>query len=101
MPDERDPLPNDLMTTGEAARVLGLSSDMVRWLEREGRLPAERTTNGVRLFRRGDVEQLERSRAAVTAERARISAESAGRPTKTTLPERRTTRPGRRRGSGG
>jgi excisionase family DNA binding protein len=61
-----EPHADDLMTTGEAARVLGVSADMVRWLEREGRLPAQRTTNGVRLFRRGDVEKLaaERARAA-------------------------------------
>jgi excisionase family DNA binding protein len=59
----RQPHPDDLMTTGEAARVLGLSTDMVRWLEREGRLPAQRTTNGLRLFRRADVEKLVAERA--------------------------------------
>ena len=59
----RDPRPDDLMTTGEAARLLRLSPDMVRWLEREGRLPAQRTTNGVRLFRRCEVERLATERA--------------------------------------
>jgi len=63
MSDEREPHPHDLMTTGEAARVLGLSPDMVRLLERDGRLPAQRTTNGLRLFRRGDVEKLADTRA--------------------------------------
>jgi len=63
MSDEREPHPHDLMTTGEAARVLGLSPDMVRLLERDGRLPAQRTTNGLRLFRRGDVEELAAARA--------------------------------------
>lgn len=63
MTKKRDPQPGDLMTTGEAARLLKLSPDMVRWLEREGRLPAQRTTNGVRLFRRSDVERLAAERA--------------------------------------
>jgi excisionase family DNA binding protein len=51
------------MTTGEAARMLGLSTDMVRLLERDGHLPAQRTTNGFRLFRCGDVEALKTERA--------------------------------------
>lgn len=63
MTNERKPQPDDLMTTGEAGRLLGLSPDMVRWLEREGRLPAQRTTNGLRLFRRADVEKLAAERA--------------------------------------
>ena len=62
-PDRREPHPDDLMTTGEAARLLGLSPDMVRILERDGRLPARRTTNGVRLFRRGDVDLLVAARS--------------------------------------
>ncbi len=58
--------PDDLMTNGEAARLLGLSPDMVRIRERDGRSPAQPTTNDVRFLRRGDVEHLlaERSRAA-------------------------------------
>ena len=63
MLDEREPHPDDLMTTGDAARLLGLSTDMVRLLEREGRLPAQRAINGFRLFRRGDVEKLVAERA--------------------------------------
>lgn len=81
----RDPHPDDLMTTSEAARVLGLSPDMVRWLEREGRLPAQRTTNGFRLFRRGDVEKLaaERARAASKGgEHDRETADEGGTGTK-------------------
>jgi hypothetical protein len=35
MPSEREPHPDDLMTTGDAARMLGLSTDMVRLLERD------------------------------------------------------------------
>jgi excisionase family DNA binding protein len=72
MSDERAPHPHDLMTTGEAARALGLSPDMVRLLERDGRLPARRTTNGLRLFRRVDVEKL----AAVRARTARSDGSS-------------------------
>lgn len=63
MTNERERHPHDLMTTGEAARVLGLSPDMVRLLERNGRLPAQRTANGLRLFRRVDVEGLAAARA--------------------------------------
>lgn len=63
MTNERKPQPDDLMTTEEAGRLLGLSPDMVRWLEREGRLPAQRTTNGLRLFRRAAVEELAAERA--------------------------------------
>ncbi len=69
MPRETEPHPDDLMTTGEAARVLGLSTDMVRLLERDGRLPSRRTTNGLRLFRRGEVEKLAAERARAAASR--------------------------------
>jgi excisionase family DNA binding protein len=90
MSEEREPRPHDLMTTGEAARVLGLSPDMVRLLERDGRLPAQRTTNGLRLFRRGDVEKL----AATRAQTGRSDGSSL------TLPNRRARSPrsGARRG---
>lgn len=62
---------NHLMITSTAARVLGLSEDGVRWPARGERLPAQRTTNGVRWFRRGDVERLaaERVRRAVVDKR--------------------------------
>jgi excisionase family DNA binding protein len=87
---ERKPQPDDLMTTGEAGRLLGLSADMVRWLENEGRLPAQRTTNGVRLFRRSDVEKL-------AAERARGNASDE---TSSAPPDERarSSRDGNRRG---
>ncbi len=73
----REPHPDDLMTTGEAARVLGLSADMVRWLEREDRLPAQRTTTGLRLFRRGDVEELAAKRTRAPGRSANEGARSA------------------------
>ncbi len=55
---------DDLLTTADAARILGLSADMVRLLAREGRLPAvAETVRGLRLFRQEDVEALAAERA--------------------------------------
>jgi DNA-binding transcriptional MerR regulator len=48
----------DLLTTLDAARRLGRSVDRVRDYEREGKLPAQRTVSGQRLFRAGDVDRL-------------------------------------------
>lgn len=59
--------PDDLMTGVDAARILGLSVDMVRVLAKEGRLPFMSTVRGIRLFRRADVEHLARERRARTA----------------------------------
>ncbi len=57
-----------LMTAVDAARILGLSADMVRLLARAGRLPAAaETVRGIRLFRREDVEALAAERAGVRA----------------------------------
>ena len=47
---------------GGAARELGCSGDLVRYYERIGRLPAVRTTGGIRLFERGDVMRLAAAR---------------------------------------
>lgn len=46
----------------EAAQILQRSTETVRLLERSGQLPALRTSRGVRLFDRRDVEQLARER---------------------------------------
>lgn len=46
-----------LMVT-DAARLLKRSSEMVRQYEKVGRLPAIKTANGHRLFRRSDVLKL-------------------------------------------
>jgi len=54
---------DQLLTASDAARILGLSRDMVRILSQKGRLPAQRAANGYYLFRRGDVENLARERA--------------------------------------
>ncbi len=57
--------PEQILTAIDAARILGLSTDMVRVLTRKGRLPSIRAANGYHLFRRRDVERLagERARA--------------------------------------
>ena len=47
-----------LMTVGDAARLLELSTSRVRQLVTQGRLDAVRTVSGIRLFRRVDVEKL-------------------------------------------
>jgi DNA-binding transcriptional MerR regulator len=47
-----------VLTVADAARILDRSSDSVRAYERRGRLPAQRTAGGVRLFRLEDVERL-------------------------------------------
>ncbi|MBY0246025.1 MAG: MerR family transcriptional regulator [Nitrospiraceae bacterium] len=50
------------LTTAAAGRQLNLSSERVRQLERAGYLRATRTTNGIRLFRAHDVEELRKQR---------------------------------------
>ena len=52
----------ELLSVGDAAAILKLSPDMVRVLERQGRLRAYRTPRGMRLFLKSDVEQLARAR---------------------------------------
>jgi excisionase family DNA binding protein len=51
-----------LLLTNDVARILGVSPETVRLLERLGRLPALKTERGVRLFDRRDVERLARER---------------------------------------
>src|SRR5262245_56027201 len=54
----------ELLSPADAAKILGLSADMVRVLAREGHLPtAARSVRGVRLLRREDVEELAAVRA--------------------------------------
>jgi excisionase family DNA binding protein len=55
--------PNDLMTASDAARIIGVSVDMVRLLARGGKLAFLSTIRGVRLFRRADVDALALRRA--------------------------------------
>lgn len=56
-----------LLTASDAARILGLSQDMVRILTQKGRPRSMRAAHGYHLFRRGDVEDLARLRAVEKA----------------------------------
>jgi DNA-binding transcriptional MerR regulator len=51
-----------LLLTSEVARLLKVTPDSVRRLERLGKLPARKTASGVRLFARHDVERVARER---------------------------------------
>jgi DNA-binding transcriptional MerR regulator len=51
-----------IITTGDAAKILQLSVDRVRQLERSGILTARRTATGIRLFDRDTVLRLARER---------------------------------------
>jgi hypothetical protein len=64
----------NLLTIGEASRILVLSPETVRTLERRGKLrPTLRTSTGMRIYDRVEVEQL-------AAERARQRGTSAEAP---------------------
>jgi len=63
-------LTNDTpMMIADVARLLHMTTNGVRYFERRGRLPAIRTTTGVRLFMPEDVERFraERERGKVVA----------------------------------
>jgi DNA-binding transcriptional MerR regulator len=49
--------------TAEAARLIGVTPAAVRAMEKRGDLPAERTSNDVRLFDRTVVERFARARS--------------------------------------
>jgi excisionase family DNA binding protein len=65
---------SQLLGTTDAALKLGCSAEWVRRLADEGKLPAERTANGQRIFRTEDVERLaeERARQKQAASAAQI-----------------------------
>ncbi len=48
----------EFFLTGDAARTLKRSVQRVRQYEKSGRLPAQRTPDGTRLFRVADVQRL-------------------------------------------
>lgn len=50
------------LTVGDVARRLDVAAETVRLWERLGKLQAERTASGMRLFRREDVERVARER---------------------------------------
>ena len=55
--------PDELMTTGDVSKLLGLTSQYVQAMARQGKLPiAETTAGGIRLFRRSDIDQLAEQR---------------------------------------
>ncbi len=62
----------ELLQTGEVAKLLDLSDERVRQLEKQGKLSAQRTARGVRLFNGAEVEALriERKDAASTVSAA-------------------------------
>lgn len=49
---------DQLLGVADAARLLGVVPATVRQMERDGRLPAQKTASGVRIFRREDVARL-------------------------------------------
>jgi excisionase family DNA binding protein len=55
---------DDLLTVGDASRVLDLTPRYIQDLADKGRLPVLRTARGLRLFKRADVEQLAAERTA-------------------------------------
>jgi len=58
--------PPDDITTSYAARILRVAEATVRAWDRAGILPARRTSNGMRLFARADVERLRAAREAAS-----------------------------------
>jgi excisionase family DNA binding protein len=54
----------ELLATNDVAKELQVSTDLVRQLERQGRLPALKTRSGQRLFFVEDVERLAQARDA-------------------------------------
>jgi excisionase family DNA binding protein len=54
---------NRYLGTIDVARLLGCSTERVRQLERDGKLPAEKMPNGRRIFRAEVVEQFAAERA--------------------------------------
>jgi hypothetical protein len=62
--------PCDYCLTRQAARILDLTPDGVRWLTRIGRLRPLVTTGGVRLFVVGDVVRLAAERRSIRRNRS-------------------------------
>jgi|Tabmets5t2r1_1033131.scaffolds.fasta_scaffold79062_2 excisionase family DNA binding protein len=53
----------EFLTTRDVSRLLDVSTEWVRALERQGRLPALKTRSGQRLFKAADVEHFAQERA--------------------------------------
>ena len=59
----------DLILSGDAARILDVAVETVRVYERQGLLAARRTARGIRLFSRREVERVARERRERQASR--------------------------------
>jgi len=55
---------SEFLCTADVARLLDLTPDAVRALERAGKLVASRTAGRVRIFHRADVERFAAERAS-------------------------------------
>lgn len=66
-----------ILGTTDVALRLGCSTERVRQLEREGKLTAEKTPSGQRIFMTEDVERLAAEREQQKSEKARERAENA------------------------
>ena len=53
----------ELLTPGESGKILDLTPDGVKAIERRGGLVAIKTSSGRRLFLKGDIEKLREQRA--------------------------------------
>ena len=53
---------DELMAVSDAARVIGVTPAMIRIYANTGKLPFQRTTGGMRLFARVDVERFRQER---------------------------------------
>jgi DNA-binding transcriptional MerR regulator len=63
------------LTTMGAARRLGISPDMVRYLARTGQLKAETLLSGQRIFTEDEIEKKKRERERLLRARARSDSE--------------------------
>lgn len=59
----------EILTIGETARELNIAVETARDWVANGRLPVLRTSRGMRLFRREDVERVKADRAAAQESR--------------------------------
>jgi DNA-binding transcriptional MerR regulator len=67
---------SDILGTTDVALLLRCSTERVRQLEREGKLPAEKMPSGQRVFRAEDVERLAAEREK--QRKAKIAASEQG-----------------------
>lgn len=59
----------NLLTTGDVARILGISAEAVRAISRRGKIEMQRTVGGFRLYRKVDVDRLAKERGTSIARR--------------------------------